>query len=313
MKRLAFSGGTIVAAAAVAWAVDFAEPRSGVAAAPTSTIAAPARPQAKAPLKQRLKSGELATGAFLGMLAGGPAAQFLAAQGLDYFIIDLEHYTFDPVQVREMITAARYAGIAPIVRVGAPTQEVTRWLDAGAEGIVIPMVEDPKQAEALVHFGRYQPEGDRGASSMNGHTDFSRPSDWPALFARRNKEVMLLVMIESPKGLANADRILSVPGIDGAIIGTGDYSVSAGIAGQVDHPKVMAAAEKLIAICRARGKLVSVPIRKPENAARWVEAGLNMLTFVDLSMISQGIQLNLRAIEAARSAKAGGAFRRPSP
>jgi 2-keto-3-deoxy-L-rhamnonate aldolase RhmA len=257
------------------------------------------------PLKQRLHDGEVCRGAFLGLLAGGPAAQFLAGQGFDFFILDLEHYTFDETTVREMIIAARAAGIAPILRVGEPTQQVTRWLDTGAEGIVIPTVESRAQAEALVKYARYRPMGERGASSMNGHTDFARVPDLPAFLERRNREIVLLVMIETPKGLERADEIVSTPGIDGAIMGTGDYSQDIGLAGQPDHPEVWKAAERLIAICRQKNKLVSVPIRRPENVAHWVEAGLNMFTFVDLAVVSQGIQLNFAEIEKARRGKPG--------
>jgi 2-keto-3-deoxy-L-rhamnonate aldolase RhmA len=265
------------------------------------TCAAPAT-AAPRPLKQRIKDGEIVKGAFLGMLAGGPAAQFLAGQGLDYFILDLEHYTFDPTLVREMIIAARAAGIAPIIRVGEPTQEITRWLDVGAEGIVIPTVETPAEAAKLVSHGRYPPQGQRGASSMNGHGNYARIPDLPRFLADRNRDVLLLVMIETPRGLASVSQILAVPGIDGAIMGTGDFSQGIGLAGQMDHPEVWKAADKLIAACRAKGKIVSVPIRKPENVAPWVKKGLTMLTFVDLSMLSQGIQLNFAEIDKARPA-----------
>lgn len=287
-----------------------------------AALAAPAVPQpprpagapaaaGRRPLKQRLKNGEICKGAFLGLLAGGPAAQFLAAQGLDYFILDLEHYTFDETTVRETILGARYAGIAPIIRVGEPGQAITRWLDAGAEGIVIPTVESRAQAQALVRWGRYPPLGERGASSMNGHGDFARVPDLPRFLEERNRDVLLLVMIETPKGLARADEILSLPGIDGAIMGTGDYSQAIGLAGQMDHPDVWKAADKLVGIARGRSKLVSVPIRRPENVARWVRGGLTMLTFVDLSMLGQGIQLNLSKIDEARAAGGGAPSGKP--
>src|SRR5262249_44773698 len=126
----------------------------------------PAATAHRRPLKQRLQDGEICRGAFLGLLVGGPAAQFLAGQGFDYFILDLEPYAFDETTIREMILVARGAGIAPIIRVGEPTQQVTRWLDTGAEGIVIPTVESRREAEALVKYARYRPLGERGASSM---------------------------------------------------------------------------------------------------------------------------------------------------
>jgi 2-keto-3-deoxy-L-rhamnonate aldolase RhmA len=88
-------------------------------------------------------------------------------------------------------------------------------------------------------------------------------------------------------------------------MGTGDYSQAIGLAGQPDHPEVWKAADRLISICRQKKLLVSVPIRRPENARHWVDAGLNMLTFVDLAMVSQGIQLNFAEVEKARGGKPG--------
>jgi 2-keto-3-deoxy-L-rhamnonate aldolase RhmA len=265
----------------------------------------PPAPVHRAPLKQRMKDGEACRGAFLGLLAGGPAAQFLAGQGFDFFILDLEHYTFDEATVREMIIAARGAGIAPILRVGEPNQQVTRWLGIGAEGIVIPTAESRAQAEALVRYARYRPLGERGASSINGHTNFARVPDLPRFLEQRNRDILLFVMIETPKGLERADGILATPGIDGAILGTGDSSQAIGLAGQPDHPEVWKAAERLIAICRRQQKLVSVPIRRPEHVRHWVDAGLNLLTFVDLALVSQGIQLKFAEIEKARGGKPG--------
>lgn len=258
---------------------------------------------AKKPLKQRIVDGEIVTGAFLGLFVGGPEAMFLAGQGLDFFIIDAEHYTFDDSDIREMITAARATGIAPIVRLGEPTQEVTRWLDAGAEGIIIPDVVEPQTAQALVKHGRYPPEGQRGASSVNGHTNFRSVADMKSFLEERNRNVMLIVMLEGPDGFAKLDEILDVPGIDGAIIGTGDYAQATGIPGQADHPSVWAAADKLIEACRERNMLVSVPIRKPQDVEAWMRKGLTMLTFVDGSMISQGIQLNLSQVRAVTEAR----------
>jgi 2-keto-3-deoxy-L-rhamnonate aldolase RhmA len=265
--------------------------------------AAPARAQtptplaAKPPLKERLKRGEACTGAFIGLLAGAPTAMYLAGQGLDYFILDIEHYTFDPIVVREMITAARLAGIAPILRVGAATQDITRWLDAGAEGIVVPDVETPEQAQALVKFGRYPPLGDRGASSMNAHTTFVRQRDLGAFNSERNRNILLLVMIETPKGFDKLDRILSVAGIDGAIMGTGDYSNAIGVPGQMDHPRTWQAAERLVKYCQTHSKLVSVPIRSAANVAHWQGLGVNMLSFVDTALLGDGIQANLAQVK----------------
>ncbi len=242
----------------------------------------------KAPLKTRLLNGDVCTGTFIGVLSGGPAVQFLAGQGLDFFILDTEHYIFGDTEIRDMILAGRQAGIAPLIRVGEPSQAVTRWLDAGAEGIVVPTVVSPEQAAGLVRFGRYPPEGDRGASLLNGHSGFAPLADPAAFVASRNRDVLLLVMIESPQGVSRLDEILAVPGIDGAIVGTGDYALSIGVPGQADHPRVWDAASTVVARCLAKHKLVSVPVRRPEHAARWLGAGVRMITFVDGNLLGNG-------------------------
>lgn len=258
-------------------------------AAVTASAQAPSAD--KGPLKERIRSGEVVVGSFNEVLVSGPAVQFLAGQGLDFFFLDIEHYTFDQSRVREVIAAARGAGIAPIVRVGEPNQEIARWLDAGAAGIIIPDVEAAAEAEALVRYGRYPPEGQRRVSSTQEHSDSGLAADAGAWLAKENREILLLVMIETPRGFENLEEILSVPGIDGAIMGTGDFTNAIGLPGQMDHPRAWAAAERLVSYCQEKNLIVTVPIRTPENIRHWMERGVNVIAFVSRSLVRDGIQL----------------------
>lgn len=230
-------------------------------------------------LKDRLRSGEVCTGTFLLFLAGGDVTQFVAGLGLDYLILDLEHGPFDLGRARETILVARACGIAPLVRVAeAQYSLITRVLDAGAEGIVLPRVESCQQCRDLVRAARYAPEGQRGITTFAGHNDYAAISDVPGFFAERNHRILLIVQIETRAGLERRDEILSEPGIDGCLVGTGDLAFSLGYPGQVGHPEVIAGAESVFTVCRDKGLLYTIPIRTPDDTARWQAAGMNMLT-----------------------------------
>jgi len=233
----------------------------------------------KRSLKERLKSGELCTGTFLLFLSGGDVVQFFAGLGFDYLIIDMEHSSIDQSRVRETILIARALGVAPLVRVAEVQYTlVTRALDAGAEGIVLPRVESRKQCEDLVRYARYAPEGERGLTTFAGHNDYKPPSDVSAFVKDRNRNILLMVQIETRVGLEKRNEILSEPGIDGCLVGTGDLSFSLGYPGQMNHPEVLVAVERVFASCREKNLLYTLPIRSPNDTARWQATGMNMLT-----------------------------------
>ena len=232
----------------------------------------------KEPLKRRLQRGEICTGTFLLFLAGADVAEFFAGLGLDFLFLDMEHGSFDLSRIRETIAVASAHGTAPLVRVPEVQYHlVTRALDAGAEGIIAPRVETRRQCEDLVRFARYGPDGERGISTFAGHNRFRPLADVPGFIADRNREILLVAQIETRAGLENRDEILSVPGIDACLVGTGDLAMSMGHAGQVNHPAVRKAAEEVFQACRDRGLIFTVPLRAPEDVDCWQQMGLTML------------------------------------
>ena len=231
------------------------------------------------PLKERLQDDEICIGTFLLFLSGGDVVQFLAGLGFDYLIVDMEHGSLDLSRARETILAARACGVAPLVRVAEPQYSlVTRALDAGAEGIVLPRVESRRQCEDLRRCARYAPEGERGVTTFGGHNDFAPVTDVPAFLTERNRNILLIVQIETRAGLANREEILSVEGIDGCLIGTGDLAFSLGYAGQVNHPEVLEAARSVYVTCREKHLFCTIPIRHPDETARWQALGMKMLS-----------------------------------
>ena len=250
------------------------------------------------PLKERLRSGEICTGTFLLFLSGGDVVQFFAGVGFDYLIIDMEHASLDLSRAREMMLVARACGVAPIVRVSeAQYTLVTRALDAGAEGIVLPRVETSKQCRDLVRCARYPPQGERGVTTFGGHNDYRPVGDVPGFLAERSRNILLIVQIETRAGLDNRKEILSEPGIDGCLVGTGDLSMSLGYAGQVSHPAVIEAAEKIFTTCRENNLISTIPIRHPEETARWQATGMNMLTLTtDGGLLAAGARQFLASV-----------------
>ena len=238
-------------------------------------------------------------------LAGGDVAEFFAGLGFDYLFLDMEHGSFDLARIRETILVARANNVAPIVRVAEVQYHlVTRVLDAGAEGIIAPRVESRKQCEDLVRFSRYTPEGERGISTFAGHNAFRPIADVPGFLAARNRDVLLVAQIETRAGFEKREEILSVPGIDACLVGTGDLAMSMGHAGQVNHPEVQAAAEKIFELCKQKGLIFTIPLRAPEEVDRWQERGLHMLSLSsDGGFLAAGARQFLSRVKRAEPAR----------
>jgi 4-hydroxy-2-oxoheptanedioate aldolase len=174
-------------------------------------------------------------------------------------------------------------------------------LDAGAEGIVLPRVEDPAQCRALVRSARYHPEGARGLTTFAGHNDFTAVDDVAAFVAERNRNTLLFVQIETRVGLEHRESILAEPGIDGCLVGTGDLAFSLGFPGQTNHPEVTAAAEAVFATCRARRLIYTLPVRTPDDTARWQAGGMHMMTLsTDGGLLAAGARQFLASVTRGR-------------
>ncbi len=190
-------------------------------------------------LKRRLRNDEPC----LGLLVSMPSPHLvrtLARAGLDWLFLDMEHGPIDIESAHAMIGATAGTDCTPIVRV--PTTET--WvakaaLDAGAFGLVFPMVNSRAEAEASVRAIRYPPAGERGVGPL--HASLHWGMEMPDYIACANDELLNIVQIEHKDAVANIDEILAVGGLDVALIAPFDLSMSLGIPGQVDHPDQRAA------------------------------------------------------------------------
>ncbi len=166
------------------------------------------------PARERLAKGELALGIGLRQARTVDIAAVMATCGFDWLFIDLEHGTM-PLDIAVQIScAALTAGITPLVRV--PSRQyalATRALDGGALGIVMPHVDTAEEAKAIVDHLKYPPLGHRSVAGGQAFLGF-RPVPIAEATRTMNAQTLVVVMLETPQAIANADSIAAVPGID---------------------------------------------------------------------------------------------------
>jgi 4-hydroxy-2-oxoheptanedioate aldolase len=230
-------------------------------------------------LKQSLRNGETV----YGLLNSVPApllVEMLGYAGYDFVILDLEHVNTNPETLENMIRAAECAGLTALVRVpGMDAAAILRALDSGAQGIVVPHVQNRAEAEAAVSSSRYYPLGQRGISG--GRTTGFGRLDLPSYFEQANAELLVAVMIEDRAGVENIDSIVSVPGIDLVLEGAIDLSQSYGVPGQAQHPDVQAAILTVAEACRKNGVPFCAVPRLPEQREYWLRCGVHAFLLGD--------------------------------
>jgi len=204
--------------------------------------------------KERLQKGELAIGIGTRLVRNVDIVKVMKAAGYDWLFIDCEHGSMSVETACEISVAAQDSGIAPIVRVPAGELTLaTRCLDGGALGIVVPHVDTEAQAREIADRLRYPPRGHRSVGGGQAQLDYA-PMPLGELTAAIDGNTLVVVMIETPEAVANADAIAAVPGIDILLIGANDLSMELGIPGDTKHPKIQAAADAVVAACRKHGK-----------------------------------------------------------
>ncbi len=228
--------------------------------------------------RRKLYAGEIALGFGVHHLRSVAAPMLAAATGHDYMFIDMEHGAFTVQEATQLCIAALPTGMAPIVRVCAGAlDEATRLLDNGALGIVVPHVDTPAQAAGAVDAFRYPPAGHRSWGGPAAIYGYDTPHVAEAQRAI-NDEILVVVMLESPEAIANADAIAAVPGVDVLHIGSFDLTSAMGIAGQMGHPKLVDAYERVAAACRRHGKILGMGgINDEADAARYIGMGARFL------------------------------------
>ncbi|SEE74796.1 4-hydroxy-2-oxoheptanedioate aldolase [Jiangella alba] len=225
--------------------------------------------------------------------AGPALPRILASAGLVFAVVDGEHGAFDDAQVSTLIAAA-WDALEIYVRV--PLSEMARtrrYLDAGATGIVAPMVSSRADCELLVEATKYPPLGRRGVSTFRAHTDFQRV-DVAEYLGRANTGVHALAQVETPAALDRLDAIASVPGLDGLVLGPNDLLTNAGAPARYDHPVLDEALRAIAAAARTHGLTAGVMTSNAALASRALAHGCTWLCWSSDSALLHGAVANAR-------------------
>jgi 2-keto-3-deoxy-L-rhamnonate aldolase RhmA len=206
-------------------------------------------------LKDKLNSGKVSIGSWMSM-AHPSIAEILAMAGYDWVVIETEHTAIDVSEVLRLIIAIEQRGSIPLVRLAwnDPIQ-AKAVLDSGAAGIIVPMVNTKAEAELAVKMTKYPPMGFRGVGLARAQ---GYGVDFDEYVNCANADTLLLLQIEHIDAVNNIEEILSVPGIDGTYIGPYDLSMSLGIPGQLNHPDVINAKNKVLEATLKKGLVAGI-------------------------------------------------------
>jgi len=239
-------------------------------------------------LKQKLKNRQLTVGSWI-TIGNTSIAEILASAEYDWLVIDLEHTTISLEQAGELIRTVELSGVPSLVRLTSNDEnQIKRLLDAGAQGIVVPMIKSVADAKSAVAATRYPPLGNRGVG-------LARAQGYGALFQEYlswQSDIeggpVVVVQIEHIDAVANLKKILGVEGVDAFIIGPYDLSCSMGIPGEFDHPEFKQTIKNIIDIGQEAGAVSGLHVVEPDtnklNEA--IKAGHKFIAYsVDIRML----------------------------
>ncbi len=224
-------------------------------------------------LKDKLEAGQAVAGAFLG-LRSPDAAELMSHAGFDFLLIDAEHSNIGPDTTLEMLRAVDRGHAAPLVRLPEVSAANVQWaLDGGAEGILFPRIRSVADVKQAVSLCRYPPDGIRGLGPGRASGYGANMLDYAAA---ANREIMVMIQIETMEAVECIDDIAGVPGVDLIFIGPGDLSQVLGIPGEMHHPRIREIGERALAVCRNNAVHFGILALQEEPLAYWKEQGAQL-------------------------------------
>lgn len=226
-------------------------------------------------VKRRWQAGQACVNGWLA-IPNSFSAELMAHAGWDSITIDLQHGVVDYQAAVTMLQAISTTATPPLARV--PWSEpggIMKMLDAGAMGIICPMINTPEEAKAFVGACKYTPLGYRSSGPVRAA--IYAGADY---IAKANDEILAIAMIETEEAVGNLDAILDTPGLDGVYIGPTDLALTLGCAPIIDptDPKVVSTIETIIDACNAKGIPAGIHCGAPEYAAKMIARGAKLVT-----------------------------------
>ncbi|KMW57374.1 2,4-dihydroxyhept-2-ene-1,7-dioic acid aldolase [Candidatus Rhodobacter oscarellae] len=248
-------------------------------------------------LKEKLIAGQTQIGCWLDMAANVPA-EIAGRAGFDWCMIDGEHAPLNPTLIRDQLIALQAVGCAAAVRV--PMGEawyLKQVLDAGAQSVLVPMVDSAAEARAMVQAVKYPPQGGRGlaalvirASGYGAEADYTQTA---------NDQICLMVQAETPGAVEHIDAIAATEGVDCVFIGPHDLAANMGYVGNTDAAEVRAAIAHVMARTRAAGKAVGMFCLNPDDLAGYRDMGATVLAVAsDVVSYRQALEERIRKVRS---------------
>lgn len=220
---------------------------------------------------------------------GSPiVAEIMSACGFDYLVVDAEHSAVDLKDCQDIFRAIKAGNpnCIPMVRMpGNEYQDTKRYLDAGAMGVIAPLINTKEQVEQLIKSIKYPPDGQRGVGYGRSH---GYGFEFDKYMTTANNDIFICIQIEHIEAIQNIDEIFSVEGINAAFIGPYDLSASMGITAQFDHPNYLEAVSKIKLKCEEYSIISGIHVVQPNlpDMKRLIREGFRMIAYsLDITMI----------------------------
>ena len=239
---------------------------------------------------KKLREGNRIVGTMIRAFRNPAVAQIAADAGLDFIMLDLEHGTYSIETFSDIAKVAKSIGLGIFVRVPELSKAfVSRIMDAGAEGVMVPMIGTQEEAKALAGWARFGPVGKRGLGSSCVHTNFTAVGNDVVTFMKnQNTQTLAIAQIESKEGIDNINEIAEVNGIDVLLVGPNDLAISLGVPGQVMSEKVQKAIKK-VSDAAKRNKKVFAMHSGDALIEKWIPENMQMvMNSLDISLLKSG-------------------------
>lgn len=249
-------------------------------------------------LKQALRRGEGKLGTFV-KLSSAAAIEALGGAGLDFAILDTEHAPCDQLMLEHLIRAADCAGLPAIVRVSRASEEhILKALDLGASGVQLPGLESVEEVREALRYTKYAPLGCRGLSFSQRSAGYGA-LDKGEYMERSNAGLINVVHIENKAMAEQVEHLCAIDEIDVLFVGPMDISQSLGHPGDPGHPEVAQVVQRVLKVCRERGKASGIFVGTPDAARSYLSQGVSYIALAsDLGFMTWGCK-QMRRLAAA--------------
>ena len=241
-------------------------------------------------LKERIQAGHKAVGCMMRVVRNSTAALLASQAGIDFVMLDCEHGSYDFETLHDLFVALQLNGVDGFVRVPELSKgHVSRVLDCGATGVMVPMINTVEQAKVAVEYSKYRPVGNRGFIGANGYNLYNATGkNQGQTMEEQNRRIITIVQIESKEAVENARQIAAVDGVDVLMIGQADMSATYDMPGDYNNPVMQDAVRRVGNACKEYGKVMGLAPIFPQYESFLDSVGVSVHG-TDLDFIKQGM------------------------